>query len=548
MALIELEAVSFTYPDAAEPAIKNLSLKIEKGQFILVFGGSGSGKSTLLRLLKKEIRPHGRLSGEISVNGESADKSSEDSKEIGFVFQDPENQVVAEDVLHELVFGLENIGLPTNEMRGRVAEMVHFLGAEPLLAKKMNELSGGRKQQINLASVLLMQPNILLLDEPTAQLDPVSTREFLDMLKRLNDEFGMTIIMAEHRLEDAVSLADQMIMLEKGELVAAGQPKEVLIDIWNSPYQTYVPSIPSLFLGINGNGTVPITVKEGRNWLEQDAVNIEGESSQTPEEGGNSPDVWMSAKNLLFRYEKNKELVLNELDFTLHKGEWYALLGGNGSGKSTFLKIIAGLLKPESGKLFYEQKQLKNWKQNEFIQKIGYLPQNPKLFFIRDTIGKEIESIINQWGIRERQGVTALLEKLGIAHLQNSHPHDLSGGELQKAALACILLRKPEALFLDEPTKGLDPISKMNLAKILYELHLQGVTILMATHDIEFAAQYATKCGMMFQGQITSENAPGPFFKGNFFYTTMIQRLFRHLPDQTMITFKEAVKCVYIES
>ena len=233
--------------------------------------------------------------------------------------------------------------------------------------------------------------------------------------------------------------------------------------------------------------------------------------------------------NLFYRYDRKEDDVLKELNFSLRKQDFYALLGGNGSGKSTFLKVLCGLFKPEQGKIFFHDKQVKSWKNNEFTKRIGYLPQNPKLFFIQDTVEMEMQDTIEQWGLTNEEEKEALIEKLGIAHIVNSHPYDLSGGELQKSAMACLLLRKPEILLLDEPTKGLDPLSKENLADILYDLRTDGVTIIMSTHDIEFAAQHASKCGMMFQGTITSEETPENFFKGNFFYSTMIQRLFRHI-------------------
>ncbi|WP_066308531.1 ABC transporter ATP-binding protein [Bacillus sp. FJAT-29814] len=538
MALIELTDVTFTYPDSLQPAITNLSLKIENGQFVVLFGASGSGKSTLLKLLKNEIRPHGTLTGNIVINGNSIKDSSGLSQEIGFVFQDPENQIVADDVLHELVFGLENIGLSTNEMRNRVAEMVHFFGAEELLRRKSHELSGGKKQQINLASALLMQPNILLLDEPTSQLDPVSTRELLDMLKRLNEEFGMTIVLAEHRLEEVLTLADTIIMMEKGEVQIAGSPRQVLPRIWNTENRAYVPSIPALFMYSKGQGLLPMTVKEGRNWVEDTKQPFFPEDKAETDPPAKKV---MEAKDLAFRYEKKRELVLDELDFALNEGEFYALLGGNGSGKSTFLKAMAGLIKTEQGKIWLDTKPLKSYKNDELPKRIGYLPQNPKLFFLQDTVEKEIRIAMTRWELTDWQEIEALLDELGIFHLKGSHPYDLSGGELQKAALACLLLRKPKVLMLDEPTKGLDPISKKNLANILHSLKSKGVSILMSTHDVEFAAQYATKCGMMFQGKISSEDKPEKFFNGNFFYTTMMQRIFRG-QDIMPLTLEEAAR------
>jgi len=535
MAYIELKNVSFSYPDANQPAIHNLSLQVEKGQFIVLFGASGSGKSTLLRLLKKEIMPHGELSGEILLDGGSIENQAVNT---GFVFQDPENQVVADNVLHEMVFGLENIGLSTNEMRSRIAEMVHYFDAENLLNRDTHELSGGMKQQINLASVLLMQPDILLLDEPTAQLDPVSAREFLNMLVHLNEEFGMTIILAEHRLEEIFLLADSIVLMDKGEVKVQGETRQVLENLWrNPPFNKYVPSIPSLYLSLGGKEKLPLSVKEGRSW------------TQTVEIAKKDRTGWaeiteeiLNAQNIYFQYQKDDGYILKELNLSIRKGDFYALLGGNGSGKSTLLKLLAGVLKPERGKLIFRGKQLKAWKNKSLAAEIGYLPQNPKLFFIQDTVEKEIQDTLEQWGLKNEHEVAPLLEKLGINHLRHNHPYDLSGGELQKAALACLLLRKPEILLLDEPTKGLDPLSKDHLADILCKLNCEGVSILMSTHDVEFAARYASKCGMMFQGSITSESEPDAFFSGNFFYTTMVQRLFRSRSDQQIVTLEEAVE------
>ncbi|ADU31109.1 ABC transporter ATP-binding protein [Evansella cellulosilytica] len=538
MAFIKISDVSFTYPHSSRPALDNLSLNIEKGEFVILFGPSGSGKSTLLRLLKNDIKPHGTETG--SINFENNEINTiKNSHDIGFVFQDPENQVVAEEVLHELVFGLENIGLSTSEMRNRVAEMVHYMGAQELLERKTHELSGGQKQQLNLASVLLMQPSILLLDEPTAQLDPVSARDFLSMLIRLNEEFGITIVMAEHRLEEVISVADKIVLLDQGRLVQEGNPKKVVQHIWTTDKKEFVPSIPSLFLHINNNDEldVPLNIKEGRNWIESHIHMREKEVT--------SVDVDLSeeilrANHVFYTYDTERSPVIKDLNFTLYKGETYALLGGNGSGKSTFLKILCGIIKPQKGKVLLEKRKLKSIIRKEIVGDIGYLPQNPKLFFIRETVEEEIEYTVKQWDVTNKVEVTELLARLNILHLLREHPYDLSGGELQKVALACLLIRKPKILLLDEPTKGLDPISKQQLASILVELKRQGVTILITSHDIEFVAKHATRCGMMFQGKITSENTPSQFFKGNFFYTTMMQRLFRGERDD-VLTIEEAV-------
>ncbi|WP_316571616.1 ATP-binding cassette domain-containing protein [Neobacillus sp. YIM B06451] len=523
MAYIELNNVTFTYPEAPGPALSSASLSIGMGEFVVLFGPSGSGKSTLLRLLKEEIRPHGKLDGTITTGGPGP-------AETGFVFQDPENQIVADDPLHEMVFGLENRGLPTNEMRSRVAEIVSFFGAETILHKKMHELSGGRKQQMNLASVLLMQPDILLLDEPASQLDPVSTRELFDMLKRLNEEFGMTIILAEHRLDDAVALADRLVMLEGGRIVQDGPPRLIMRRLWGSNSEAFIPSIPALFLREEKETlleSLPLSIKEGRSRLDL----LGPRAAETGLETGKSVqtgEVLLFAKNLGFQYEKKNGPVIEDFMLELKRGELYALLGGNGSGKSTLLKLLSNVLKPLEGKVSFEGRPFKKWNPQDLAGKIAYLPQNPRLFFLHDSVAGEIDAACLKWGT-DRSEAERLVHEFGLESLLNRHPYDLSGGELQKAAFLCLLLRKPDVFLLDEPTKGLDPISKKNLGSILQRIRESGSAILMATHDIEFAAKYATRCGMLFQGNITSEDLPESFFKGNFFYTTVARRLFRSL-------------------
>lgn len=537
VAQIEIRDLSFTYPDAEKPALSHNSLQIAQGQFVVLFGASGSGKSTLLRLLKKEIQPHGKMAGEIFIDGNPL--SEQNSSEIAYVFQDPENQVVADEVLHELVFGLENIGMRTNEMRNKVAEMVHFFGIEHLLSRKTHELSGGQKQQINLASVLLMQPDILLLDEPTAQLDPVTAKEFLNILVHLNEEFGMTIVLAEHRLDEAISLADKIVMMEEGCIVEQGDPRTVLARLWPTGNRPFIPSIPTVALSLAGpsdNTILPLTVKEGRPWLAGKTFAFQPEAQEYPAK----KEEFLKAKNLYYQYSK-ENTVLKELTLSLQKGERYALLGGNGSGKSTFLKIAAGILKPLYGKVYLEQKAISFKGDKDTIRKIGYLPQNLKPFFVQETVEMEIKASMEMFGIANQEKLDRLIKQFDISHLLKRHPYDLSGGELQKAALVCLLIREPKLLILDEPTKGLDAISKHNFSKILNDLTREDITILFSTHDVEFAASHATRCGMLFQGQITAEDSPREFFEGNFFYTTMIQRLFRHEKGFRLITLEEAV-------
>ncbi|KAA0550307.1 energy-coupling factor ABC transporter ATP-binding protein [Bacillus sp. BGMRC 2118] len=537
MAYIKINNLSFTYPDEEKPALVENNLSIEHGEFVVLFGPSGSGKSTLLRSIKKDITPHGKSSGEITIDGVTLEGS--DSSHIGYVFQDPENQVVADEVIHELVFGLENLGMKTNEMRNKVAEMVHFFGIESLIHKKTHELSGGQKQMVNLASVLLMQPKVLLLDEPTAQLDPVSAKEFINILVHLNEEFGMTIILAEHRLDEVCSLADKVVLMEKGRISEQGHPKQVLRRLWRSTNQSFIPSIPTAALSLPINkelDSLPLNVKEGRLWIKELTFNQNNAEKPITDIRKKHVDV----KNIYYEYTKGNS-VLKELNLSINKGELYALLGGNGTGKSTLLKLLAGILKPNYGKVFLEGKALTYKEDLGFVKKVGYLPQNLKPFFIHDTVEDEILETMKQFNCTNNEKLTILLEELDVLPLLKKHPYDLSGGELQKAALVCLLIREPEFLILDEPTKGLDAISKERLASILTKLTKDKITILFSTHDVEFAAKYATRCGMVFEGQITSEETPKEFFKGNFFYTTMIQRLLRNHNDNQIVTLEEAM-------
>ncbi|MBS4174008.1 ABC transporter ATP-binding protein [Bacillus sp. FJAT-49736] len=551
MALLEAKNITFQYPDEDQKALHNISLKVAKGEFIVLCGPSGSGKSTLLRLVKREIAPHGKMTGEILYNGQLlADISNEKlATAIGMVFQDPENQIVMDNVMEELVFGLENIGMPTAEMRKKVAEMIHFFGLEDLLERKTHELSGGQKQLLNLAAVLLMEPDILLLDEPTAQLDPVAAKEFIGMLHRMNEEFGITVIIAEHRLEELFSLADRVIVLERGGKRYDGTPRGIIYDIGrnsaNKMY-SYLPSSALLYLegtsAVN-EAEIPLTIKEGKRWIEKLRVAEEAGASDSNSDIHSFSKPLIQLKGIDFQYNKHHKRILNDLSLNVYEGEWLSIVGANGTGKSTLVRIIAGLQKPQRGSLFLKGKKIKG----PFPFEIGYLPQNPKLFFLQDTIYKELEQIADRFMLQDPEGkIQQMLDAFDLIELKDRHPYDLSGGEVQKAALAGVMLSKPSILVIDEPTKGLDPEAKIKLGNLLKSLQNNGLTVIMVTHDIEFAAQYATRCAMMFQGNITSIASPQEFFRGNAFYTTVVNRITRdsHVPE--VLTVEEARKVWHV--
>ncbi len=541
MAVLEARNIRFHYPDEKEPVLNNISFTIEQGEFVVLCGPSGSGKSTLLRLMKREVAPHGVKEGEFFLeNHPIADATPEQlATSIGMVFQDPENQIVMDKVLEELIFGMENMGTTTEEMRKKVAEIVHFFGLESLLDRKTYELSGGQKQLVNLAAVLLMEPKILLLDEPTSQLDPVAAREFIGMLQTMNEEFGITVIIAEHRLEELFGIADRALVLEKGKMMIFDSPRQVIQKLGSSqdhPMYQYLPSPARLYLEqteIQRSELIPLSVKEGKKWLNGLQIAEKKSLDQEKEYENNL----LTIKNVDFQYTKDTGKILDGLSLTVYEGEWLSIVGANGTGKSTLLKIMAGLDKPQRGSVKYNGQKVKKQLPHE----IGYLPQNPKLYFLHDTIETELEEIIihHQLPSGEKR-MEELLDAFNISNLKKRHPYDVSGGEMQKAALAGVLLPQPKLLLVDEPTKGLDPEAKQGFGKLLKTLQKQGLTIVMVTHDIEFAAKYSTRCAMMFQGSITTEDTARNFFRGNAFYTTVMNRMTRgsHVPNA--LTVEEA--------
>ncbi|SEU01291.1 energy-coupling factor transport system ATP-binding protein [Paenibacillus sp. NFR01] len=547
MEIITAEQLSFRYPEAERESLHGLSFKINEGDFVVLCGPSGGGKTTLLRQLKREITPVGDRSGVLMYKGlPLGDLPAERSAaEIGMVFQNPEAQIVMDTVWHELCFAMENLGLSQQTMRSRLAEIAGLFGLEPLLYQPLHTLSGGQKQLVNLASVLLLQPEVLLLDEPTAQLDPVAAREFMDTLRRLNEEMAMTVIISEHRLEEVLPLADRVLLLENGVLRLDGTPREFVQYAGHSGQELtagYLPAAPALFLALAPEplaappAEIPLTLREGKSWLGRAYHEAGGVGSSTSGVG-NRPSAGatlalpeadapplLSARELSFRYEKDAPEVLRKLNVTLRQGELLAVMGGNGAGKSSLLYALGGLVKPQRGKVTLAKGV-----------KSGYLAQNPLLYFSHDTVIEELQQMAAYAGMSESESgweIARLSSLFRLGEVLGSHPLDISGGQQQLLALGIVLLQKPGVLLLDEPTKGLDPAAKDALAAVLKHLRAEGIGILMVTHDVEFAARHATRCAMLFDGGITAEGAPAPFFGANYFYTTAVNRMMRELlPD-----------------
>jgi len=549
MEILAVDNISFQYPDMDEYVLNHVSMHVSEGDFVVVCGPSGCGKTTLLRLLKHELAPVGKQSGSITYAGKNIIDYDERTliEEIGLVFQDPENQIVMDEVMQEIVFGMENLGYSNFEMRKRVAEMVHFFGMEDLLDAKPSELSGGQKQMLNLLSVLLLKPKVLLLDEPTSQLDPVAAKDLIVMLERLNKEMGMTIIIVEHRLEELFAIADQVVMLEKGAITYKGTSREVIESVYTNGDKQFIPYIPSvarLYLSEEKDPmqlAIPLTVKESKAWL----ASLDSKPKETYEQPTESNDKHtkplLSVKKAYFQYERHSPMILKNLSLDIHPGEFFALVGGNGSGKTTLLKLCIGMIKAQRGSAKFVGKDVHKLKGKELYERMAYLPQNPQTYFVQDTIEKEMRSVLEQNNIQGgEQKMTNMLALFGIRHLRHRHPYDCSGGELQRAALACMLLAQPDILFVDEPTKGLDPIAKENFANVLKDLHAKGLTIVMVTHDIEFAAKHVERCAMLFDGEVTVGGTPDHLFKGNYFYTTAINRATRLSNRPEVLTLEEA--------
>ena len=518
MNLFELQNLSFSYPEQAEKAIDNLTLSIQQGEFVVLCGPSGCGKSTLLRQLKTVLTPHGCRTGKILFEGTPLDDLDQrvQSQEIGFVQQNPENQLVTDKVWHELAFGLESLGYDTPTIRRRVAEMAAFFGIEDWFHKDVAELSGGQKQLLNLASVMVLQPDLLILDEPTSQLDPIAASEFLATLGKINRELGTTILLTEHRLEDALPLATTVMVMERGRLLCSGSAQAVgqKLKELSHPMFLAMPAAMRIWAVVETDAPCPVTVREGRKWL---AGFAQKNALRTlPSEKIYSyPRVPVIRINeAWFRYERDGADVVKGLSLEIKRGEFFALLGGNGAGKTTTLKLLAGLRKPYRGDV-------------EVCGSVGFLPQDPKTMFVKKTVREDLLEILPAKEQENRLAYAVNLCRLG--DLLDRHPYDLSGGEQQRLALAKILLLNPEVLLLDEPTKGLDAEFKQTLSQILQSLLNRGVTIVMVSHDVEFCARYAHRCALFFDGCVVTQGSPRSFFSGNRFYTTSANRMAREL-------------------
>ena len=535
MAIFDVKDLSFSYPNTEKYALRDLSFSVQEGEFLTLAGATGSGKTTLLRLLKPQLSPKGELSGNILFHGQPTDQISdrESAAKIGYVAQNPDGQIVTDKVMHELAFGLESLGLPQNVIRRRVAEAASFFGIDAYFEQKTAELSGGQKQLLTLASVAATEPQILLLDEPTAQLDPVAAKNFLSAVKRLNRELGVTVILTEHRLEDVIPLSDRLMILDKGSLLSLDTPAASLSKIEaSSPLFYYLPASSRLWAQTGRTGDIPLSVTQGRTYLRKHFDNTVRSLDEPEKPISDRPAVEM--KNVFFRYERNAEDALRGLTLDIKENEIFCILGPNASGKTTALSVLAGLRKPYAGKIKIFGKDIKSYHNQSLYQScLSLLPQDVTTVFLKNTVEEELKD------------AKAELSDLpfDLSPLLHTHPYDLSGGEQQLVALAKVLSNRPKLLLLDEPTKGLDPYAKEQLKKVIQQLKNSGMTTMIVTHDVEFSADVADRCALLFKGELVCTDTPRELFSEGLFYTTSAAKIAKGYYDKTATVSDVVLLC-----
>ena len=582
MNLVEIKDFGFSYPESSRKVLEHVNLNIKEGTLNVIMGRSGCGKSTLLRQLKSVLAPAGEKEGEIlyrNIPLRDTDHRTQ-SQEIGFVMQNPDNQIVTDKVWHELAFGLESLGYDNATIRLRVAEMASYFGIQKWFYKNVSELSGGQKQLLNLASVMAMHPSLLILDEPTSQLDPIAASDFLETVKKINRDIGTTVLLTEHRLQDIIPYADRVFVMDEGTLFLEGTPREIGTKLKEQHHGMFLsmPVPMQIYAGTDSALTCPLTVSEGRQWIREyieekgikkeqiqqanQRLERQGEKNENETAGffghlkrqkENTPPA-IQMKDVWFRYEKDSPDVIQDLSLEVKKGEFYALVGGNGTGKSTTLSLLGRVHQPYSGRIYLDGKDLRSFSDRKlYCGYLGVMPQNPQSIFLKKTVLEDLYSVIggkkekpsNEYPIsmKKEKAIEGIVSLTHLEGLLERHPYDLSGGEQQRLALAKVLLLRPKILLMDEPTKGMDAEYKEELGSILKKLQSHGMTIFMISHDVEFVAEYADTTGLFFEGNVVTSKKTRDFFAGNNFYTTAANRMARGLFPEA-VTGKDVVSCL----
>ncbi len=534
MVNFKINNLSFSYPESQKQALKNINLTINQGEFIVICGKSGSSKSTLLRMLKPELTPHGEKTDEIAFFGSDNFSLRSSAEKIGFLLQNTEYQAVTHSVRSELAFGLENLGLESKAIRLRIAEISAYFSLESIIDKKISELSGGQKQMVCLASILMMHPDVIIFDEPTSQLDPMAAETLLNTVQKLCRENGISVIITEHRLEGLIPIADRVLVIDEGEIISDTPPRDIPSELIknNDFLSSAVPTSMRLHADLGFTSSAPLNVSEGRQLLSSLFTDKPKYTELTENLDKNTNELAVEAKDLWFAYDKSR-YVLKGLDLKIKKGSFFALLGANGAGKTTALSLLTGLLPCKQGKIKLFGKSIGKYKDSELYGKlIGVLPQKCESLFGGNTVREDLEKSLYK-SIPDKKERQKQIEKLSsfceITHLLDRHPYDISGGEMQRAALCMVLMKNPQILFLDEPTKGMDNLFKKQLASKIKELNEIGITVVMVSHDTEFCAEYCDECAMIFDGKCALQEEKNKFFSQNFFYTTAANKIARDI-------------------
>ncbi|NPV69662.1 MAG: ATP-binding cassette domain-containing protein [Firmicutes bacterium] len=549
MFAVRIENFRYTYPGGERPALDVDSFAVHEGEFTLIVGGSGSGKSTLLRAIRGLVPVFhgGSVSGLVEVFGRPVSGSDPLSlaQAVGMVFQDPESQLFMTSVEREVAFGLQNLGWPTDSIGRCVAEALNYLGITHLRGARVTELSGGEKQKVALASVVAMQPRILLLDEPTSQLDPVAADDLVGLLKRINKDSGTTVIMTEQRLDRCFYAVDTVWLCDAGEVMGLGEPPEAARNLIERGVDS--PSMARLFGEREGVGPLPLTVREGRDLLARNwTLPVAGSAGQAAEAAAGTdrgtpvtsrPAVVIELTGLthLFDGERGIRPALSGIDLTVREGEFVAVLGENGAGKSTLLRVMAGLTKPSQGRV-----RVAEGDGGRGFSGVAWLSQNPNDHLTADTVREEVAASIDVPGSRPGGRVERVLDTLGLTRLLDCNPRDLSSGERERAAIAATIARSPRLLLLDEPTRGMDRGARQALLSLLRDAITGGASAVMVTHDVDMAAECASRVIVMSGGRIVADGPPRMVLDGALFYSPQVNRLFRHWVDG-VISYGEAL-------
>lgn len=535
MSYISLQNVTYNYPLQKIKALNNITLNIDKGEIVFILGKSGSGKSTLARCLTGAI-PYfygGDISGEILINNKSIRNFThkERAKEITMVFQDPERQLVMDKVHREIAFSLENIGVCDKEIKRRVWETMTFFNISHLWNREVVSLSGGEKQKVVIASAVALKPNCIVLDEPISQLDPQSAEEVIYFIKKINEELGITIIIIEQRIDKWFDISDRILMIDNGKIKFIGNKEE----FYKENSYNFLPSYLKVnkLLGEKSYKSIKDTRKIINKLNYKNTKNVLQENTSDNKNKFSLKNIFkkqVEEKYLIklrnISVKKEDKTILSDINLNFKGSTFYTIMGENGAGKSTLLKTLMGLI-DFKGDIYLKEKSIKNLKRKEIAKLIGYVSQNPNDYISKDTVEEEIKFTLSNFGINDDKSVDDILNDLNITSLKYMNPRDVSGGEKQRIAIASIMVMKPKIIILDEPTRGLDNVTKERLGEFLKSLVKSGSTVIMVTHDMDFTSEYSDEIILMFNGKIIAKDYKEKILKDGIYYTSIVHNLFK---------------------